>query len=187
MADGAENAIEQMCKEHNELIAHLLETNKVSWQSRVEEQFAKALLLAAASYFETRITACVVELFSEATMGSDALVSFVQTKAVARQYHGWFDWNAKNANQFFRAFGEDFRQVMSAKVRDERDLDAAVKAFLEIGALRNALVHKNYATFSMPKTSSEVLEQYQTATRFVDVIADELRNYVAAQQAGPVC
>lgn len=187
MANGDDDAIERLCEEHDELIEHLLATGRITWKSRVDEQFAKALLLAAASYFETRITACVVELFDEATMGSDALVSFVRTKAVARQYHSWFDWNAKNANQFFRAFGEDFRQVMSAKVRDERDLDAAVKAFLEIGALRNALVHENYATFSMPKTSSEVLEQYQTATRFVDEIADDLRNYVTAQQAGPVC
>ena len=173
-----------MCEEHDDLVEHLRETNKVSWQSRVDEQFAKALLLAAASYFETRMTACVLDVFEEATAGSDALVSFVRTNAVARRYHSWFDWDKKNANKFFGAFGKDFAAEMSARVRDNRDLDDAVRAFLEIGALRNALVHEDYATFSMPKTPSEVLGQYRTAKRFVDGFADDLRAYVAAQTAG---
>ena len=183
MADNGEDAIEGMCEEHNALIKHLQETNRVSWQSRVDEQFAKTLLLAVASYFETRMTTCVLDVFGETTTGSDVLVSFVRTHAVARRYHSWFDWDKKTANKFFGAFGKDFAAEMSAKVRDNRDLDDAVRAFLEIGALRNALVHENYATFSMPKTPSEVLDQYLTAKRFVDGFAGDLRDFIAMQQA----
>ena len=187
MASGDDEAIERLWEEHDELIKHLLATGKITWKSRADDQFAKALLLAVASRFETRLTDCVIEMFESATGRSDALVSFVQKEAVERRYHTWFDWNAKNANSFFRSFGEEFKNAMEAKVKNDPDLDDAVKAFLELGRLRNELVHEDYATFSMQKTPSEVLERHRAAARFVNWFADDLREHVTAQQAGSVC
>ena len=188
MANGDDDAIERLCEEHDELIKHLLETGKITWKSRADDQFAKTLLLAVASRFEARLTACVVETFESATGGSDALVSFVQKQAVERRYHTWFSWrDAKNANSFFRSFSEEFKNAMEAKVKNDPDIDDAVKAFLELGRLRNELVHEDYATFSMQKTPGDVLERYRAAARFVDRFADDLREHVTAQQAGIVC
>ena len=188
MANGDDDAIERLCEEHDELIEHLLATGRITWKTRADDQFAKALLIAVASRFEARLTACVVETFESATGGSDALVSFVQNQAVERRYHTWFSWgDAKNANRFFRLFGEEFKNVMEAKVKNDPDLDDAVKAFLELGRLRNELAHEDYATFSMQKTPDEVLERYRTAARFVDWFAGDLREHVATQQVGSVC
>ena len=188
MANGDDDAIERLCEEHDELIEHLLATGRITWKSRADDQFAKALLLAVASRFEARLTACVVETFESATGGSDALVSFVQNQAVERRYHTWFSWgDAKNANRFFRLFGEEFKNAMEAKVKNDPDLDDAVKAFLELGRLRNELAHEDYATFSMQKTPDEVLERYRTAARFVDWFAGDLREHVTTQQVGSVC
>ena len=188
MANGDDDAIERLCEEHDELIKHLLETGKITWKSRADDQFAKTLLLAVASRFEARLTACVVETFESATGGSEALVSFVQKQAVERRYHTWFSWrDAKNANSFFRSFREEFKNAMEAKVKNDPDLDDAVKAFLELGRLRNELVHEDYATFSMQKTPGDVLERYRAAARFVDWFADDLREHVTAQQADIVC
>ena len=187
MANGDDEAIERLCEEHDELIEHLLATGKITWKSRADDQFAKTLLLAVASRFEARLTDCVVETFEGATRGSDALVSFVQKEAVERRYHTWFDWNANTANKFFRSFGEEFKNAMAAKVKNDPDLDDAVRAFLELGRLRNELAHEDYATFSMPKTPDEVLERYRAAARFVDWFANDLREHVTAQQAGSVC
>lgn len=187
MANGDDEAIERLCEEHDELIEHLLATGKITWKSRADDQFAKALLLAVASRFEARLTDCVVEMFESATRGSDALVSFVQKEAVERRYHTWFDWNANTANKFFRSFGEEFKNAMAAKVKNDPDLDDAVRAFLELGRLRNELAHEDYATFSMQKTPSEVLERYRAAARFVDWFAGDLQEHVTVQQAGSVC
>ena len=185
--DGAEDAIERLYREHDELVGHLLETQMITWKSRVDEQFAKTLLLAVASYFEARITECVVEVFEDATGGSTALVSFVRTKAVERRYHDWFDWNARNANRFFRAFGDEFREMMGAKCANDPELNDAVSAFVELGKLRNQLVHENYATFSMQKTPGEVLLQYRAAMRFVDTFANDLREHIVDQEAVNTC
>lgn len=182
MANGDDEAIERLCEEHDELIEHLLTTGKITWKSRADDQFAKALLLAVASRFEARLTDCVVEIFQNATDGSEALVSFVRKEAVERRYHTWFSWDAKNANSFFRSFGEEFKNAMEAKVKNDPDLDDAVRAFLELGRLRNELVHEDYATFSMQKTPVEVLERYRAAARFVDWFADDLQEHVTARQ-----
>lgn len=187
MVNGDDEAIERLCEEHDELIKHLLATGKITWMSRADDQFAKALLIAVASRFEARLTDCVVEVFESATGRSDALVSFVRKEAVERRYHTWFDWNAKNANSFFRSFGEEFKNAMEAKVKNDPDLDDAVKAFLELGRLRNELAHEDYVTFSIPKTPREVLDRYHDAARFTNWFAGELREHVAAQQAGSVC
>lgn len=187
MAEDAGGVIERLQQEHDELREHLLVTQRVTWASRVDDQFAKALLLAVASYFEARMTGCVVEIFEEATEGADALVSFVQSKAVERRYHDWFAWNARNANRFFTAFGDDFKQVMEAKFKRDPEFAEAVIAFLELGNLRNELVHENYATFAMPKTSDEVFAQYRAAMRFVDGFADDLRQHMASQPINGVC
>ncbi len=108
-----DNIIERMIKEHNQLMEHLQPIGDISLQSRLNNAFAKTLLLSAASYFEDKITNSVIQVFQDSTNNSDALVSFVKNKAATRRYHEWFSWDAKNANRFFRAFGEGFIEAMN--------------------------------------------------------------------------
>ena len=59
---------------------------------------------------------------------------------------------------------------MVARVRESSDMQAAVRAFLELGNERNRLVHQNYATFAMEKTLDEVYELYRRSIAFVEAL-----------------
>lgn len=82
----------------------------------VDEAFPKALLLAAASHFEKRLTETVEDFAKEVTTDDHPIVSLVKAKAIERQYHGWFDWNKGNANKFFSLFGTGFKQYAQDQV-----------------------------------------------------------------------
>ena len=51
------------------------------------------------------------------------------------------------------------------------------QAFMEIGRDRNRLVHQNFGSFSLEKTSSEIYDAFRLATKFVDWFPDALREY----------
>jgi RiboL-PSP-HEPN len=99
----------------------------------------------------------------------------VRNKAVARQYHTWFNWCDNNANQFFGLFGAEFKAQMSELVKGSEEMQRSVRAFLELGNERNRLVHQDFATFSMEKTLDEIYRLYQSALMFVDALPTELR------------
>ena len=102
--------------------------------------------------------------------------SFVKNKAIARQYHTWFEWTDKNANKFFSLFGTEFRSTMSVRVRDSDELQSSVRSFLEVGKERKRLVHQDHATFSMEKTLNEIYALYKNALRFVEELPTALRD-----------
>ena len=116
--------------------------------------------------------------FVEQVTSKDHLIKwFVQNKAVSRQYHTWFDWEKKNANKFFGLFGDSFKNHISEKVRTNNDLELSIQAFLEIGHERNRLVHSDFGSFSLEKTSEEIYTLYSKAKRFVEWLPDQLNNY----------
>lgn len=94
--------------------------------------------------------------------------NFVRNKAIARQYHTWFNWDENNANHFFALFGSEFRTTMSDRVKESDDLRVAVRAFLEFGNDRNRSVHQDYATFPLEKTLEEICSLYRKALPFVE-------------------
>jgi len=143
--------------------------------SSAGDLFRKALLLAAASYFEHRVSSCVYDYAFEAAGGSMRLVSLIKTKAIERQYHTWFNWSESNANQFFALFGVEFKDYMKGLVRIDVTLQVAIQSFLEIGRSRNLLVHLDFATYSVDKTMDEIYESYKKALPFVDRLGELLR------------
>ncbi|RRR67698.1 MAG: hypothetical protein EI684_18570 [Candidatus Viridilinea halotolerans] len=115
---------------------------------------------------------------TEQTCTNHPVLNFVKNKGLERQYHTLFDWERRNANKFFSLFGSDFRDFMSAVIREEPGIDAAIRAFLELGETRNQLVHQNFANFPLEKTADEIYELYKTAVVFVDEIPIKLREFV---------
>ena len=138
--------------------------------------FRKNLLLASASYFERRIKEILLEYVRETTDGNQRMVEFVQQKVLARGYHQLFDWTRQNANQFWASFGSSFRSAMVERVRREAELDAGVRAFLELGNDRNRLVHEDFGSFPLDKTTEEIYESYRAALHFVESLPNILRN-----------
>ncbi len=139
------------------------------------DSFRKALVLAAASHFEHRISSCVLEFIQESANGSGIVVAFVKNKAVSRQYHTWFKWDDTNANQFFGLFGSDFKQMMGERTRASEELKNSIRAFLEIGNERNKLVHQDFASFSLEKTLDEIYALYRQSLLFVESLSTHLR------------
>ncbi len=171
------NSIERMVYDHTRLVAYLESAGEVSLQITVESVFAKTLLLSAASYYESRLTAILTGLYEIGDQRSRVLAEFVKNQAIGRRYAQLFDWNAPNANRFLSAFGRDFRSYMQGIIGNDTELEESIKAFLELGNLRNQLVHENYAEFPLNKTAHEIFDLYRKADRFVEGFPEDIKRY----------
>lgn len=179
----SETVVDRLYEEFQALISHLDRGGEISLRSVTDANFRKALLLAAASYFERRVCDDLVRLVGEFSNENILIVEFVKNKAISRQYHTFFQWESRNANQFFGLFGESFKNEMKNEIRENEDLEHAVRAFLEIGSERNRLVHQDYGTFALEKTADEIYQLYQEGLRFVVLIPCKLRECLLKNQS----
>lgn len=177
------NRIEELWNDHASLVDYLQANRQLQLLSRVHDSFRKTLIIATASYFEVQLTEIIVDLYEEVDQGTGVLSEFVKKKAIGRGFSSLFHWDSPNANYFYKWFGPDFATSMRCKVREDRELDESVKAFLEIGHLRNELVHKNYADFQLNKTLEEIYECYQKATHFLTTFPTVVGEFVAANNS----
>lgn len=177
------NRIEELRNDHNELVDHLLSSGQLRLKTVAEDTFGKTLLIAAASYFEVRLSKSIIDLYRDVAQGADVLAEFVRTKAIERRFSNLFQWDRKNANSFYGSFGKSFSNYMQNKVTECRKLDESVQAFLEIGNLRNQMAHENYAEFQLNKTAEEVYCLYNKATKFVDEFPIIIREFIRQQNA----
>jgi hypothetical protein len=167
--------VDRIYDEFTALLKVLADQNEISLQAAADDSFRKVLVLSAASYFEHELTAIVAAYVDEIS-ASDALIKgLVQSKAIDRQYHTWFNWKEKNANQFFGMFGNEFKTHMAAVIKASPDLDRSIKAFLEMGQQRNRLAHQNFAGFTMEKTAEEIFQLYKDSQLFIETVNNELR------------
>jgi hypothetical protein len=178
-----EPLVQRLYDDHRLLVQYLNERDEPSFVSAVEGTLPKVLLLASASHLEHRVQEVLVDYFRTVTGECSGAVAFVHNKAVSRQYHTYFDWDRRNANKFFALFGTDFRQDMERRCKDDATLITAIQAFMEVGSLRNQLVHQNYAAFTLEKTAQEVWDLYIRALDFVELLPDLLPLGSAAAEA----
>lgn len=177
-------AIDRMYEEISELIQYLEKDGEVSLRSTADENFRKALLLAAASYFEHRICEAIISFTGESSSANHLLVEFVRNKALSRQFHTLFDWNSRNANKFFSLFGDTFSNFMKNELRKDDSLSTSIGAFMELGTERNRLVHQDFGTFPLEKTAKEIYDLYLAAQVFVEAIPEKMRQCLNQPQAG---
>lgn len=183
MDDAPPTVVDQLHENFIGLLSVLDDAGDVSLRAVADENFRKSLLLAAASYFERRMTEIVMSFVEDATNRNALIAALVRNKAVSRQYHTWFQWDATNANSFFGLFGSDFRDSMKRRIKDDDDLDESVRAFLELGRERNRLVHQDFGVFVLEKTTAEIHSTYRRAMRFVETVPGALREFDAGRTA----
>lgn len=165
---------------YEDVRSFLIEKGEPTFAAEVETLAPKVLLLASASYFESAIVDVIRQYFRDRMGDSDAGVAFVYQKALSRQYHTLFDWDGSNVNRFWSWFGADFKKYADDLVKADEGLSEDAKAFLEIGRMRNQLVHQNYLAYSLDKTSSEIYDLAVRADRFVQRIPGVLNGFAAA-------
>ena len=78
------------------------------------------------------------------------------------------------ANKFFSLFGPTFKADRVQDIKNNPDLELAIKSFLELGDERNKLVHQNFADCTIQKTAKEVYDLYQQAAKFIDFLDSQL-------------
>jgi RiboL-PSP-HEPN len=162
-------------RDHVELLNYLRGNDQISFSNVTEGVLPKILLLAAASHLESEIQELIMDYFNDITGRCTPAVSFVQRKAVSRQYHTYFQWESGNANAFFALFGDDFKSAANEKTRKDLTFAQSVKDFVQLGSLRNQLVHQNYASFTLEKTADEIWGLYESACKFIELLPTLLR------------
>ncbi|HMQ04061.1 MAG TPA: HEPN domain-containing protein [Pyrinomonadaceae bacterium] len=172
MPDGV---VEKLYGDFKPLVEFLDEHGEPSFRSFVEDLFRKAILLAAASYFEDRLVTDLLGYIKGITIENHLVSEFANHQALKRKYHTLFDWNSSNANQFFKLFGTRFYEFMTEQVKNDDDLKSAIEAFMAIGSDRNRLVHQNFASFALEKNSAEIYELYTRALGFVEALPTKLK------------
>jgi hypothetical protein len=160
-------------EEYKTLSSYFEDKGEVSFKIAVETHLKKAILLAAASYFETLITEILITFSTEASNSNEVLVSFLKNKAIKLQYHKLFDWDkdkSNGANTFFSTMGESFRDYMKANVKASKKLEKSLDAFISLGNERNRLVRLNFGTYTVLKTIDEIYNLYNDASYFVNTL-----------------
>jgi len=167
--------VDQQYESGSALITYLTAQKELTLSNEAQNNFRKHILLSTASYFENEIINTIIEFAKTHSNNDELIISIIKMKAVKRQYHTYFDWEkGTNANSFFSLFGETFKNKMSKRVEDEPELEASIKAFLQLGQERNKLVHQNFAEVVLEKTAQDIYNLYQRALLFIATIKLEL-------------
>jgi hypothetical protein len=170
----ADTIIDKAYEDNASLLLYLSERNELSLLRTVDDSFRKTLVLSAASLFEHRISEAI-ENYCARKSGADACVlALVRIKALKRQYFSYFDWDSRRAGPFFTLLGENIGEKLKTESKSD-PLKTSLEAFLELGFLRNCLVHQNFAGYVFEKTNKEVYVLYQQASIFVDKVLEVLR------------
>lgn len=180
----SDTIIDLLYKEFTDLLDFLDRSKEISLRSTVDATFKKTLALSAASYFEDEIRQLLLKFFDEKSNSNTLLKNFVRNKAIARQYHTFFDWRGKNANSFFALFGDQFKHSAANDVKADEELEKAIKDFLDLGNTRNELAHLNFANIELDKTAAEVYRQFQRALKFISFIDKKLNNFQEEGEPG---
>lgn len=162
--------VEQLYADCQRLVDTLNAQYLISDAAFANDLARKALAVAAASAFESDITALLESFADQVTSGNDYCSSLIRTRIVARQYHQLFDWKTTSAGGFFANFGKEARKFYDDSVRADALLGQAVRDFLDLGNLRNEIVHIDFSTYAMNKTIQDIITQYRSARRFLNFL-----------------
>lgn len=172
------NVVDRLHGEFSDLREFLLgAADGVAFLPVVEGFLPRTMLLAVASYFESRLSDEVERLAAEEVGEGHVLTWLVRKKAVGRQYHTWFSWDARNVNSFLSMFGPDFKEEAARLIAEDEHLEKSVRDFLEIGRERNRLVHENFGDAPLEKTAADVYGLYESARVFVDWFPGAIRRF----------
>ena len=162
--------IQTLIDDYRDLNNFLMANGQVSESLTVAEHYRKILLLSCASYYETRIVE-VIKKFVEAKASDERIFAFVSNKAISRQYHTYFNWDqTNNINSFLGLFGADFKDKITSEIKEDKDLQEQIKAFLTIGSERNKMVHNNFLECKLDKTFDEIVALQEKANLFIEYL-----------------
>jgi hypothetical protein len=188
------NPVEQLKNEYKAIEDYLNEQKQVSLTVDLNRHLRKVLILSAGSYFEHKITAILSDFARAKSNGDERVINFLEKQAISGKYFQLFEWGKQNqpdrpgkdANKFFSFFGDNFKNEAKADITIKNEdsekqkakknkLKESIEAFIEIGHLRNILVHSNFAEYPYEnKTPDEIYALFQKAEPFLDYLTKKL-------------
>ena len=177
--------VDRLYGDFTSLLDFLSTTDGAKFVPVVEELLPKAMLLAAASYFEKRLSHEVERFAADAAGEEHVLRCLIKRRVINRQYHTWFNWGSSpnGVNSFLSMFGSNFKAEALRWIKEDDDLQKSVIDFLDIGSERNRLVHENFGEAPLEKTVADVNGLYESAKIFVDWFPAAIRRYSSEQTA----
>ncbi len=166
--------IKEFIDNYYELKNYLIGNGQISLENNIENHLKKVMLLSCASYYENEIQRIIKE-FIDRNSKDEKVKNFVYNKAIARQYHTYFNWDGKNINSFLGLFGEEFKREISSKIVQDEELNKQMRAFLEIGNERNKMVHENFMVYQLDKTFDEIINLNEAAEKFITFFNEQLK------------
>jgi hypothetical protein len=176
--------VDHLYGEYTDIVAYLNDSNQPSLASDTNKYFKKIIVLSSASFFENEIQSILVDFVGASTDNNLRIINLLKKKAIGQNYHTFFAWGekndpnkpGKNANVFFSIFGDDFKLEVQEEIKNNERLDKSVKSFLELGHLRNILVHSNFAAYNLDnKTPEEIYLLHQESVLFIQYIRNKLQ------------
>jgi hypothetical protein len=176
--------VDRLYIEYIDIISFLNKESQPSLSSDTDKYFKKVILLSSASFFEHEIQNILITFVKESTNDDLRIINLLKKKAIGGNYHTFFAWGeknnpnkpGKNANTFFSLFGNDFKIEVQEEIKNDEKLSKSIKSFLEIGHLRNILVHSNFAAYNLDnKTTEELYTLHKESILFIDFIGDKLK------------
>ncbi len=182
-----DSAVDRIYQEYETMKSYLESQGEVSLLSNYTNTFRKVLVLSCGSYFEAQITAILMAYADKSSSGDVRIKNFIYNQAISGRYYALFRWGEqneptkpeKNANKFYSLFGSEFRESVKNDLAQPQtkfgtsseDINSSIQSFLELGHLRNILVHSNFAEYPYDqKTPEEIYELYSKALLFIDHI-----------------
>lgn len=135
--------------------------------------FIKFMIISSSSYFEDEIKQSIRNFVVEASNQNIAVVKFFDENLLDRGYHKIIDWKENSKLKAFCKFFGVKLDVYYA-LFPQLELDKHFADFLQLGIMRNDLMHKNLVQQNIELTLSEAYHKYQSAKVFVDTIPEML-------------
>ena len=185
-----DNDITLWKKHYDDIMKHLeTKSNAMALMTNANEVYRMSILIAAASYCETRLTAMMKKIYEERT-GSAILSEFVHKRALYKKFHTLFDWKtkgnyAKGANTFYSMFGKNFADHIKNQSENDKEFKMSQEAFVKIGALRNELAHEGNITSSY--TVADALDLFENAKVFFVKFFDQLESQYTNERLQTPC
>lgn len=176
--------VDSLYTEYLDIVSFLNEKSQPSLSSDTDRYFKKIIVLSSASFFEHEIQNILITFIKVSTNDNIKIINLLKKKAIGGNYHTFFAWGeknnpdkpGKNANVFFSLFGDDFKTEVKETIKNNIDLQNSINSFLELGHLRNILVHSNFAAYNLDnKTTEEIYTLHKESVYFIEFLREQLK------------
>ncbi len=165
-------AVEALIQRQDAVLAFLRDNGQLSLAIDFEDGYRPLLVLACGSFFESYLTDHLCNFARE--LSDPRIAEFLKNKALKRQYHTLFNWEAANISQFVAMFGEEYKAATNGAINSDDKLNQGMRNFLQLGAERNRIAHSSLSAISPDLTIDEIKQRYFDAWAFLQFLCGTL-------------